>query len=106
MAVLRARDPFRAFVTVMRELYPDALRPSSLFDAKGVAPGTFVHASARLENGVVVDPGAVIGPRAEVGAGIVWASPFGPLRLDYAIALSKTSYDRTQEISFGGGTKF
>ncbi len=71
LAVLRARDPFRAFVTVMRELYPDALRPSSLFDAKGVAPGTFVHASARLENGVVVDPGAVIGPRAEVGAGTV-----------------------------------
>jgi UDP-3-O-[3-hydroxymyristoyl] glucosamine N-acyltransferase len=58
-------------VTVMRELYPDALRPSSLFDAKGVAPGTFVHASARLENGVVVDPGAVIGPRAEIGAGTV-----------------------------------
>jgi outer membrane protein insertion porin family len=44
--------------------------------------------------------------RSSVGAGIVWASPFGPLRLDYAIALSKTSYDRTQEISFGGGTKF
>ncbi|HET7679479.1 MAG TPA: UDP-3-O-(3-hydroxymyristoyl)glucosamine N-acyltransferase [Xanthobacteraceae bacterium] len=71
LAVLRARDPYRAFVTVMRELYPDALRPSSLFDAKGVAPGTFVHASARLENGVVVDPGAVIGPRAEIGAGSV-----------------------------------
>lgn len=71
VAVLRAREPYRAFVTVMRELYPDALRPSSLFDAKGVAPGTFVHASARLENGVVVDPGAVIGPRAEIGAGTV-----------------------------------
>jgi UDP-3-O-[3-hydroxymyristoyl] glucosamine N-acyltransferase len=71
LAVLRARDPYRAFVTVMRELYPDALRPSSLFDVKGVAPGTFVHASARLENGVVVDPGVVIGPRAEIGAGTV-----------------------------------
>ena len=71
LAVLRARDPYRAFVTVMRELYPEAMRPSSLFDAKGVAPGTFVHASARLENGVVVDPGAVIGPRAEIGAGTV-----------------------------------
>jgi UDP-3-O-[3-hydroxymyristoyl] glucosamine N-acyltransferase len=71
LAVLRARDPYRAFVLVMRELYPDALRPSSLFDAKGVAPGTFVHASARLENGVAVDPGAVIGPRAEIGSGSV-----------------------------------
>ncbi len=71
LAVLRVRDPYRAFVTVMRELYPDALHPSSLFEAKGVAPGTFVHASARLENGVAVDPGAVIGPRAEIGAGTV-----------------------------------
>jgi UDP-3-O-[3-hydroxymyristoyl] glucosamine N-acyltransferase len=71
LAVLRVRDPYRAFVTVMRELYPDALRPSSLFDAKGVAPGTFVHASARLENGVVVDPGAVVGPHAEIGAGTI-----------------------------------
>jgi outer membrane protein insertion porin family len=44
--------------------------------------------------------------RSSVGAGIVWASPFGPLRLDYAVALTKASYDRTQEISFGGGTKF
>lgn len=71
LAVLRARDPYRGFVTILRELYPESLRPSSLFEAKGVAPGTFVHASARLENGVVVDPGAVIGPRAEIGAGTV-----------------------------------
>ncbi len=44
--------------------------------------------------------------RSSVGAGLVWASPFGPLRIDYAIALTKASYDVTQEISFGGGTKF
>jgi outer membrane protein insertion porin family len=44
--------------------------------------------------------------RTSVGAGLVWASPFGPLRIDYAVALNKTSYDRVQEFSFGGGTKF
>jgi UDP-3-O-[3-hydroxymyristoyl] glucosamine N-acyltransferase len=71
LAVLRSREPYRAFATVVRALFPEALRPSSLFEAKGVTPGTFVHASARLENGVVVDPGAVIGPRAEIGAGTV-----------------------------------
>jgi UDP-3-O-[3-hydroxymyristoyl] glucosamine N-acyltransferase len=71
VGVLRVADPYRAFVTVLRELFPGALRPSSLFDAKGVAPGTFVHPSARLENGVVVDPGAVIGPLAEIGAGTI-----------------------------------
>jgi UDP-3-O-[3-hydroxymyristoyl] glucosamine N-acyltransferase len=71
LAILRSAEPYRAFATVIRTLFPDALLPSSLFEAKGVTPGTFVHASARLENGVVVDPGAVIGPRAEIGAGTV-----------------------------------
>src|SRR4051794_7405923 len=36
--------------------------------------------------------------RSSVGAGLVWASPFGPLRIDYAVALTKASYDRVQEI--------
>jgi outer membrane protein insertion porin family len=44
--------------------------------------------------------------RSSIGAGLVWASPFGPLRIDYAHALSKTNYDRVQEITFGGGTRF
>ncbi len=70
-AVLRSREPYRAFVAVIHELFTEALRPSSLFDAKGVVPGSFVHASARLESGVTVDPGAVIGPKAEIGAGTI-----------------------------------
>jgi len=44
--------------------------------------------------------------RSSVGAGLIWASPFGPLRVDYAVALNKATYDRVQELSFGGGTKF
>ncbi len=44
--------------------------------------------------------------RSSVGAGLVWDSPFGPLRFDYAIPLSKQSYDIVQEFRFGGGTRF
>jgi outer membrane protein insertion porin family len=54
--------------------------------------------------------------RASIGAGILWDSPFGPLRLDYAKALLKEdcgpfiaggpSCDKLQAIRFGGGTKF
>lgn len=44
--------------------------------------------------------------RSSVGAGLIWASPFGPLRIDYAYALTKASYDHTQQITFGGGAKF
>ena len=38
--------------------------------------------------------------------GLIWQSPFGPLRFDYAVPLSKGKYDRTQEFRFGGGTTF
>jgi outer membrane protein insertion porin family len=44
--------------------------------------------------------------RASVGAGLIWDSPFGPLRFDYSIPLKKESYDIVQEFRFGGGTKF
>jgi outer membrane protein insertion porin family len=44
--------------------------------------------------------------RASAGASIIWDSPFGPLRFDFAYPLLKQPYDRTQFFSFGGGTKF
>jgi len=69
--VLRAPEPYRAFVAVARQLFEDALRPSPLFEAGGVAPTAVVHASARIGIGATVDPGAVIGPRAMIGAGTV-----------------------------------
>jgi UDP-3-O-[3-hydroxymyristoyl] glucosamine N-acyltransferase len=71
LIVLRTNEPYRAFVSVARTLFPDSLRPSSLYEAEGVAPGAFVHSTARLESGVIIDPGAVIGPRAQIGAGTV-----------------------------------
>jgi outer membrane protein insertion porin family len=44
--------------------------------------------------------------RSSVGAGLLWDSPIGPLRFDFAIATTKASYDKTQFFRFGGGTKF
>jgi outer membrane protein insertion porin family len=44
--------------------------------------------------------------RSSVGVGLIWDSPFGPLRIDYAVALTKEGYDRLQAFRFGGGTKF
>ena len=41
-----------------------------------------------------------------VGVGLIWDSPFGPLRFDYAFPLTKEPYDRIQQFRFGGGTKF
>jgi outer membrane protein insertion porin family len=44
--------------------------------------------------------------RASVGASLIWNSPFGPLRFDYAVPVLKQSQDRIQEFRFGGGTRF
>lgn len=46
------------------------------------------------------------GVRASVGAGLLWKSPFGPMRIHYATALKKAVYDRVQQITFGFSTKF
>jgi UDP-3-O-[3-hydroxymyristoyl] glucosamine N-acyltransferase len=71
LAVLQTKEPYRAFVTVQRKLFPESLRPISVFGADGIAQGAIVHSSARLESGVTVDPGAVIGPNAKIGSGTV-----------------------------------
>jgi len=44
--------------------------------------------------------------RMSAGASIIWDSPFGPLRFDFAYPIAKTSYDKTQFFAFGGGTHF
>jgi UDP-3-O-[3-hydroxymyristoyl] glucosamine N-acyltransferase len=72
--VLVTAEPYRAFVTVARALFPAALRPSSLFDVSGRSADGRVHSTARLEAGVIIDPLAVIGPHAEIGAGTVIAA--------------------------------
>jgi outer membrane protein insertion porin family len=54
--------------------------------------------------GLVYDTGNTV--RTSVGVGLIWASPFGPLRFDYAIPLTKGQFDRVQQFKFGGGTSF
>ncbi len=44
--------------------------------------------------------------RASVGASVIWASPFGPLRFDYAIPVSRAEWDETREFNFGVSTAF
>jgi outer membrane protein insertion porin family len=44
--------------------------------------------------------------RASVGLGLMWASPFGPIRIDYAIPVRKEATDDVQEFNFGISTRF
>jgi outer membrane protein insertion porin family len=54
--------------------------------------------------GMVYDNTNVI--RSSAGVGIIWSSPFGPLRFDYSIPITKGKYDIVQQFMFGGGTQF
>jgi outer membrane protein insertion porin family len=44
--------------------------------------------------------------RASVGIGIIWASPFGPLRVFYAEPVVKQNQDVTKKFGFGATTRF
>ena len=44
--------------------------------------------------------------RSSVGGSLLWKSPLGPLRADFAYVLTSESYDETQWFRFSGGTRF
>ena len=69
-----------------------------------IAPTQPPAYSAGTCTGLVYDDSKVI--RSSVGIGLIWASPFGPLRFDYAVPLTKGQFDRVQQFKFGGGTSF
>ncbi len=78
-------------------LYADA---GSVWDYKGP---TFLPLTGESLPADIGDKPFV---RTSVGTGLIWDSPFGPLRFDYAYPLTKGQFDRTQYFRFGGGTKF
>jgi outer membrane protein insertion porin family len=88
-------------------VYADA---GSLWDYKGPTSWAATGEINGLVNGVkcncamVYDDTNIV--RTSVGVGLIWASPFGPLRFDYAIPITKGKYDIVQEFKFGGGTTF
>ena len=44
--------------------------------------------------------------RASVGVGLVWNSPFGALRVDYAVPVLKEDFDKVQNFKFGINNQF
>jgi outer membrane protein insertion porin family len=62
------------------------------------APGATGEVLNLSNNGMFVN--------SSVGAGILWASPFGPIRFDLALPLTKQPFDKKQIFRFGGGTTF
>ncbi len=100
-------------------------------DANGVAAGGKIYAAGTLEarfpfplipdnlglsGAVFADAGLLFSNnnatfddntiRSSVGASLLWDSPLGPLRADFAYVLSKENYDETEMFRFGASTKF
>jgi len=44
--------------------------------------------------------------RIGAGVGLQWISPFGPIRVDYAVPIQQTNFDKTQNFRFSFGTRF
>jgi outer membrane protein insertion porin family len=69
-----------------------------------VADGTATPNGFGGYNQVCVADSSAI--RSSVGASLMWASPVGPIRMDFAKTLTKESYDDEQFFRFGAATKF
>ncbi len=44
--------------------------------------------------------------RASVGVSVIWDSPFGPIRFDYAEPVMSKPWDKTRNFNFGASTSF
>lgn len=44
--------------------------------------------------------------RVAAGLGVSWVSPFGPIRVDYAIPIQKEAFDKTENFRFSFGARF
>jgi outer membrane protein insertion porin family len=44
--------------------------------------------------------------RTSLGTGLLWASPIGPIRLDFAVPITKNDYDQVQNFRFTAGSVF
>jgi UDP-3-O-[3-hydroxymyristoyl] glucosamine N-acyltransferase len=85
-AALVLPQPYRGFALALQLLYPDAMRSKTAMAQAGEAP---IHPSARLEENVRVEPGAIIGREAQVGRGTTIAA--GAV-IGYRVAIGRGSY--------------
>ncbi len=81
--------------------------PLGLPEDLGVTGAAFVDAGSSwgMDGGSVgVNDSSAL--RAAGGFGLAWASPFGPIRIDFAKPFLKQDFDETELIRFNFGTRF
>lgn len=92
------------FAAITAELrFPLPFLPEEL----GMSGAVFADAGTLFGTdleGIAVDDEASI--RSSVGASLLWKSPVGPLRADFAYVLSKEDFDEEEFFRFGAATRF
>lgn len=87
----------RSWTGTVETLFPIGL-PNE-FGVKGAVFTDFGTAwKPGQTNAQVLDKKSI---RVSVGVGLSWSSPFGPLKIDYAIPVKREKYDDTQRFLFG-----
>ncbi|WP_294533434.1 outer membrane protein assembly factor BamA [uncultured Rhodoblastus sp.] len=78
------------------------------YTPQGAAKQTYAANGVPIQQSACITVGGndAFAIRSSVGAGLIWASPMGPIRFNYAFVLSKQSSDVTQQFSFSGGANF
>ncbi|MDX2155508.1 MAG: UDP-3-O-(3-hydroxymyristoyl)glucosamine N-acyltransferase [Hyphomicrobiaceae bacterium] len=80
--------PYHGFALALQLFYADAMQPKAAGFASTPA-GPFVHPTATVEEGAIIEPGAVIGKEAAVGRGAIIAA--GAL-VGYRVTVGRDSY--------------
>ena len=86
VAALVMAQPYRGFALALQLFYPDAMLPKAAMADASDPP---IHPTARLEEDVRVEPGAVIGREAQIGRGTVIAA--GAL-VGYRVSIGRGGY--------------
>jgi outer membrane protein insertion porin family len=130
---LRVFDLFQSNDRVIRGFAYNGIGPVDLTTREQLGGTSYVNATAELQfplpavprsiglkGAVFADAASVFGNqlnnvdptsigaaiRASAGIGLIWASPFGPIRVDYAWPLLSQPTDRVQNFNFGISTRF
>jgi UDP-3-O-[3-hydroxymyristoyl] glucosamine N-acyltransferase len=72
-AVLKTPTPYSAFANALRMFYADALHPRAA-NFEELHGRSLIHPSARIDEGVTIEPGAVIGREAQISRGTIVAA--------------------------------
>ncbi|HJU32255.1 MAG TPA: UDP-3-O-(3-hydroxymyristoyl)glucosamine N-acyltransferase [Hyphomicrobiaceae bacterium] len=86
VAALLMPQPYRGFALALHYFYPDAMLSKAAMASGNEPP---IHPTASLEEGVMVEPGAVIGREAQIGRGTVIAAN---ALIGYRVTIGRGSY--------------